>query len=428
MWPFKKNIPATVPAVIPQEKKRFTTAQVEAVHGGAPIWSDWSTSKAIGEGLKASVWVYACAMKRADSVASVPLVAGKMVQGEFEPLPDTDPLQVLLEKPNSEMGMSDFLRKAVLDLDLGGNSYFGKIRGGREGAPLELWPYQVDNIQIVPGKVTLIAGYVHSQNGSNNIPADDMVHMRFVDPGNPYFGLAPLKAAGKAVDIDNSAHTWQHVSMQERGVPDGVLSLDGDNVTDQQHAQAMAEVKRHKAGPSNARGLWVLAKAKFHQTSLTPVEMDFMETRRFTREEICSVYGVPSALIAEMGSVNLANSETARRAFWIDTIEPLLTKIEGQLTRQLAVDFGPGIEIRFDTSGIPALQANLGEKLSNAEKLFALGVPFNTIAELLDLGVDDIKGGDIGYISAGQVPSSITLPPIPDAPGAPAVPGDEPPE
>ena len=399
MWPFKKKL------IVADEIKKFTTAEVEAFHGGSAIFSDWSSRKAIQEGFKSSVWVYACVTKRADSIASVPLVVGREVDGDFEPI-DNHPLQVLLNHPNPSMDMNSFLQKVVMDLDLAGNSYFGKIRGGRDGLPLELWPYQADYIQVVPGRRNLIDGYVHSFLGTHNIPFEDMCHLKYLDPASPYFGLSPMKAAGKSVDIDNAAHAWQKVSMQERGVPDGVFSLQGENVTTAHYEQALAEIKRNKSGPSNARTMWVMAHAKFQQMSLTAVEMDFMDSRRFCREEICSVYGVPSALIAEMGNVNLANSETARRVFWVDTLEPLLTKIENQLTLCLASEYGDDILIRFDTSGIPALQANLTEKLVNAGKLFALGVPVNTINEVLDLGLDDIEGGDVGYIGSGNVPSS----------------------
>ena len=268
-----------------QEVKKFTTAEINAFDGRSPIYSDWSTEKAIREGYKSSVWLYACVSKRADSVASVPLVVGRMLDGEFRVEP-SHPLQALLDMPNPSMDQSEFLRNTVTSLDLGGNSYYGKIRGGKDSRPLELHAYQQDFIEVHPGARQLISHYVHSRVRRFTIPFEDMLAFKYLDPANPYVGMSPLMAAGKAVDIDNAANDFQKVSMQNRGTPDGVFSLEGENVTTEHYEQALKEIKRNKSGPSNARAMWVLAHAKFTQMAMSPVEMDFMATRKFTREEI----------------------------------------------------------------------------------------------------------------------------------------------
>jgi len=51
------------------------------------------------------------------------------------------------------------------------------------------------------------------------------------------------------------------------------------------------------------------------------------------------------------------------------------------------------------------LREDYSKKLEEAAKLFAMGVPFNTINEKLKLGIDPIQGGDIGYLSAGLLPT-----------------------
>jgi hypothetical protein len=101
----------------------------------------------------------------------------------------------------------------------------------------------------------------------------------------------------------------------------------------------------------------------------------------------------------------LANIETARRIFWIDTILPLLRMIRGQLNRQLAEQFGPDWVVDYDITDVEALREDYGQKLEEAKALFAMGVPFNTINEKLKLGFDPIAGGDVGYLSAGLLPT-----------------------
>jgi hypothetical protein len=54
------------------------------------------------------------------------------------------------------------------------------------------------------------------------------------------------------------------------------------------------------------------------------------------------------------------------------------------------------------------LREDYSKKLDEAKKLFDMGVPFNTISELLKLGVEPIEGGDIGYLQGGLLPAGFT--------------------
>jgi hypothetical protein len=115
--------------------------------------------------------------------------------------------------------------------------------------------------------------------------------------------------------------------------------------------------------------------------------------------------GVPQPMVGLLEDATLANIETARRIFWIDTIIPLLRLIRGQLNRQLAELFGDGWYIDYDISDVEALREDYSKKLEEASRLFAMGVPFNAINEHLSLGLEPIQGGDIGYLSAGLLPT-----------------------
>ena len=132
-------------------------------------------------------------------------------------------------------------------------------------------------------------------------------------------------------------------------------------------------------------------------------------------EQICAVYGVPREMINGMGDANRASGDNVRRTFWVDTVVPLLSEIESTLNLSLAREFGTAdqIRIRFDTSSVPALQENYTEKVTNAQALWSMGVPFNNINERLELGFDEIEGGEIGYLPSGVIPSSIDFDDVP---------------
>ncbi len=397
MWPFKKKVTAQ------SIEKSFRSSEVENMYGKVAQWTDWDSLKAVDEGYKSSVPVYACVKKRMDSVSSIPLVVEVKRGDEWEAQPK-HPLQLVLNKPNPDMDTGTLMRLMVSHLDLSGNAYWMKIKAGRHAKTRELWPVMPNNVSIAGSKEKLVEYYTVGVE-QKRVEADDMCHFKFVDPSSLIFGQSPLRAAGKAVDIDNAGQGWQKVSMQNRGVPDLHISYDNADMTKEQFDQAKTAAAEN-TGPGNARAPWVTSKATIKQLSLSPVEMDFMETRRFCREDICSVYGVPSSLIAEMGNVNLANAETARRAFWQDTIVPLMDQIVNELTMCLASEYGEDVRVAYDLSNVPALQENYGEKLTNAKILWSMGVPLNAINNRLELGLDDIDGGDVGYIASSAIPTS----------------------
>ena len=370
-------------------------------------WADFNAQGAITEGYKSVPWVYAAVKKRADSVASVPLKVQSLVNNEWVDAP-THPLQRLLNNPNQDFDYGEMMRLFVTHLDLAGNAYMFKTRGGRTNQPQELWPLLPQYMTVLSGVDRLIGGYEYSQNGRTQYASDDIVHAAYTNPDSLFLGQSPLQAAAKAVDTDNDAAAWQKVSMQNRGVPDGLLSFDTDELTEEQYAQVKEQINKDYTGSGNARKPWVMSKGKFQQMAMTPVELDFMATRNFTMDQICAVYGVPREMINGMGDANRASGDNVRKTFWLDTIIPLLHEIESTLNLNLVPDFGDikTLRLKFDTSSVPALQENYTEKVQNATALWNMGYPINEINKKLELGFDDVEGGDIGYIPSGVIPSS----------------------
>lgn len=378
------------------------------VHGRVE-WSDWDSRKAVIEGYKSVAWVYACINKRADALASIPLVVEVRRGQDWEVAPQ-HPLQTLLDYPNPDMDRGELVRMMSAHLDLDGNAYLFKVRAGRMNAPVELWPLLPHEISPVPGRERLISGYQHQSGGQRIIHStEDIFHATLTNPASLIRGMSPLMAAGKAVDVDNAAAGWQKVSMQNRGVPDGVFSFPDIETGDQW--ETAREAVREQASQGNSRAPWVLGRATYTQLSMTPAEMDFMATRAHTMREICAVYGVPIEMIAGMGDANRASGENVRRTFWLETMLGYMEQIQSALNLGLARDFGPSdaIRIRFDTSSVPALQEELTEKITNARTLWQMGVPFDEANRVLGVGVGEVEGGDIGYIPAGVLPVGFDL-------------------
>ncbi len=406
-----KTAAASEKTTKPEKGKSFQLPQIFRVNnGGQPKWRDWSTEKATQEGYLRSTWLYDAVELRRKAVASIPWhVETRDRDGDWQRAPD-HPLQSLLDEPNPDFTTRELMGRLVQWLDLGGNAYWMKVRAGQRSVPAELWPAPPDKIAAVPGGPEsghMIAQYRFEMGSvKRTIEREDMIHFAYPSPSDMFYGVSPVQAASMAVDIDTESQEFQKVSLQNRGVPDGVFTLRGDGITREEWEAAREQVREQYQGADAHRAPWVVGHAEWTQMSLSPVDLDYVNSRKESRLEILSALGIPPPLVSIFEDATLANAQTARKVFWADTVVPLLEELADTLNASLVPEFAARSELRivYDTSNVEALRQDLGEKIEAAKTLWEMGAPLNTVSQRFDLGLDDIPGGDVGYISAGKLP------------------------
>ena len=371
---------------------------------GRAIFSDWSTSNAIRHGLKASTWVYSCVGRIADAIASVRwFVEQKKPDGQWEEI--DHPLSTLLNYPSPYLNRQDLFERMTYHLLLGGNAIWHLLLVG--GVPIEIEPLMPDCVKPIPSATGFLEGYEFRLPGSSEkrvLPPAEVCHLMLADPGNPYWGMAPLQAAARAVDTDVAAVGWNVSLLQNRAVTDGIFSFEHE-MSNEQWEWARKTIREQHQGADNAHTPWVLGfGAKYQQMSQSLVDMEFLGGRKFTAEEIVNVFGVPMILLSqERTSFN--NLLIARRMFWQDRIIPRLGDVRDALDFRLtpywdkgAAGKGPAkLRIAFDAASAPAMQEVWNEKLTAADRLWRMGVPFNEVNRRMQLGVGPVPGGDMPF-------------------------------
>ena len=388
----------------PAATKSYTTYQLMPHTSWRPKWTDISTHQATYNALERSVWLYAAIRLRAVNSASVPWHIEQRRGDEWESVEGMT-LANIVARPNPSFGWAELIRRAVYMLDLTGDAYFSVVRNGA-GEPRELWPLFPDHMEILPGRDGMVESYKYrKQQHTRVIPAADVLHLKYTHPGEPYYGLAPLQAAARAVDIDEEAERWQKTSLQNMGMPPHAIEMQGESISQTEY-ESVKEWVAEQSGPENARKPWVLANAKISSVAHSAVDLDFTNARKLTREEILAAYSVPPPLVGDYEKATLANIETARQILWREGLIPVLDEIRSQINTQLVEQFGADYRICYDLTNVEALRENLSEKLDEAQKLWSIGVPLSAINQRLELGLDtdEIEGADTGYIPSGVFP------------------------
>lgn len=350
--------------------------------------TDWDNLVALVEGYNASPVVYTCVEKRATLTSSVPWYAARKTKdGETERLPDSHPLNRLINMPNPDQSWLEFMHCLSQNLDLAGNGYASIIRGGARDEPIALWPLSPVYMKIKPGNEQLVDHYVYEQSGAKKtIEANDMVQLRLPNPNDPIFGMPVLMAAGRATDIDRESGNWQKSSLQNKTVSNLHVEVPPETQPDQ--VEAIRKALKERSGSAHADEA-IVSSGKVNLLSRSAQELDFVNSKKAIWGEICAVFGLSMSNLGFTESVNLANAEAMDKALWKNTIIPRLELIKRQLNNQLARDFGEDVCLEYDTGKVDALQENMSELLANAQVLYDRGFSWKALNKRFELGFDE---------------------------------------
>src|SRR5262249_40213903 len=113
---------------------------------------------------------------------------------------------------------------------------------------------------------------------------------------------------------------------------------------------------------------------KPEKTGLGQKEMDFVQGRRFSRENTLSTAGVPPAIAGILEYANYANMMPQLRIFFPLELLPRLAYIEDVIQVDLLDKYKTGLDGHFKTAAIMALADEIGTKSDAAVKLSQIGV------------------------------------------------------
>jgi hypothetical protein len=132
---------------------------------------------------------------------------------------------------------------------------------------------------------------------------------------------------------------------------------------------------------------------KFVPASQTAEQLQYVEARKLTREEVAAAYFIPPTMVGVMDSATFSNIKEQHKHLYQDTLGPWLQMIAEELALQLLGDFP-------DSQGT-YLEFNLAEKLRGsfeeqaAQLQASVGGPFMTRNEARALSnLPAIDGGD----------------------------------
>jgi len=302
----------------------------------------------------------------------------------------------LFKKPNSMDGYSCFMEKLYSSLLISGNIFIliNKCE------TMEI--LKSDKVSILIDKNdNIIYRYKKAEKEIYDFPRQkdgkcQILHIKYYNPLNEHYGLSPFEVAKFAIEQHNESSNFNKALLQNFARPSGALivNTEGEGLSENQYLHLKEQISENFSGKNNGRPLILEGNMDWREMSISPKDMDFMESRNSCSREIALAFGVPSQLLGIQGDNTYANMSQARLALWEQTIIPLINFVVGcfndHFTANKSTKETP-VSIQFDKDAIATLSSS---RDSEWEKLSR--TTFLTINEKRQLlGFDNLPNGDV---------------------------------
>lgn len=168
---------------------------------------------------------------------------------------------------------------------------------------------------------------------------DDIIEITLYNPlSNPPLkskGVSPMAAIALQAEMDQETVLNNNRLLKNGAIPRWALTTDKSLTGD--------EVERYETGWNNKYQGWKNAGKmavlwswlKLSTVWFSPKELDFVEGRRFTRDEVYAIFWVPKEIAWLLENSNLASAKVAESIFYRNTIQPIAKLIQDAFNKQL---------------------------------------------------------------------------------------------
>ena len=244
--------------------------------------------------------------------------------------------------------MNQFELKEMTDLqqELCGNSYW-YIVNDQMGLPSQIFFVPPDKMKVIPDKKDWIKGYVFKNNTEEiHYEPDEIIHFKFPDPKNDYYGLSPVMALARTYNLIIDMEIYQDNLIDNQGIPSGILSSES-NLTPEQIEKISEQWNQKYMGTKKAGKTAILGGGlKYTPITISPKDMGVLADDKNAKEKLCNAYGQSLGLYSE--NATEANATVAYQSFMRDAIRPRLRRMEQKINEQLCSKFDENIFVAFD--------------------------------------------------------------------------------
>lgn len=345
---------------------------------------------------------YRCINLLSSSVANLPVVCKRRSGNIFRTDLSGSLPNLLNVEPDTSTNAFDFWRQVIIEVLCAGNAY--------------IVPYYSDITRDWIRLALCSRGAVTHNTSADSYTISDfengiygvydesqVIHIKGMPGPVQKSGVSVLTHARLTMNIASAGERETLERFDTGGGVTGLLSIKNDGRSGNPFLQNNEESAYDAARIFNKQKqemdiVALPGEYDFRQFSMSSVDMQFLESRKFTVREICRFFGVHPSFVFDDTSNNYKSAEMANVAFLSNTLNPLLRQIENELLRKLfPSSLWQKRKIEFDRQGLYA--CDLDSKVKYIGAMIGAGLYTVNEARALE-DREPVEGGDKVFISA----------------------------
>lgn len=329
--------------------------------------------------------VWASTRLLTNTVATLPMAAYRRVNGQRVPIARPAWLDAPLPRdPNYTRTV--LMTQVMTSLLMDGNAFI--LTAPNTLDPQALYVLNPRHVDIKGGLDTEPRFVVRTDNGMVEFGPAEVLHIPYITLPGERRGYDPIKAYRLAVGHGLAVEEFGSKFFGEGATMSGVIEVPGPAPAQEVIDQLRTDFKARNSGRRNSHAVGILTGGmKFTPLSIAPDNAQFIETARWTAEQVAMVFGVPPHMIG-LTEANSAYASVEQKAteFVEFSVRPYLERIEAGFTRLMGE---PSAFVKFNIDGL----------LRGDQK---------TRYEAYNAGIDG------GYLVFNDIRRLEDLPPLPD--------------
>jgi len=308
--------------------------------------------------------VWACVTLLVETISSLPLMVYQSdKEGNRSVIAADRIYKILHDSPNPRQTSQEFWEQMLLNYFLRGNAY-ARVQRDSRGAAVALWPLSADQIDVVMlDDGSLVYRYFQNTNEQKELlyMENDILHIK--GPGNGLVGMSRLDYMRSSVGLAIKAQDHTTKTFNKNARRPGIL-MSNEVLTDTQRTAIKKNFGDITTGSD--KELYILeAQFKFDPLGMSPADIQLLESRQFSVQDLARWFGVPSVLINDTGETTSLGSSVAQiiDGFHRLTLRPQLERIEQAVMKRVltAGQRVAGITAEFNLDAL--LRASLSERM-----------------------------------------------------------------
>lgn len=343
--------------LVTQKQYDKLQAEIEALKRAREKWESWQLLTAEGEryilpdpsiyGNQADLyrtlsWVLLAVDITASAGSLTPFSVARIISDKEPKDIPNHPFEQLLRFPNEMDSRKEFLYATIAFYRLTGNAYWWMNSKDKYTPPDEMWIIPPQMIKPIPDKNMYLKGYMYYPGTGAEIFMEphEIVHFRRFNPASRFVGLSAIESIAlvAAGDLGMQKYNTTLFANNNGRLP-SVMTFE-NMVAD----PTWDKIKSDTREAARNREMLMLrgvgqGGVQWLQNAVSQREMEFLEGRKFNKEEILTVLA-PGAFTMLSENSTQANSVVGRAAFNELTIYPMHVELAEKITQSILPRYG----------------------------------------------------------------------------------------